>query len=246
MKYKIEIEYDGSNLVGWQKQPDQPGKSVEEILENAIFELTLQRVKLNCAGRTDAGVHALAQVADFSLEKNFDPINIITGVNRFLIGHKIAITNCQIVDESFHSRYDAKSRIYRYNIINRIAKPAIDANRAWHVKAPLDIEAMREACQYLIGLHDFSSFRDSKCQSDTPIRRVNDIKIAKHGQEITIEIEAKSFLHHMVRNIVGTLYLVGKGQIKPQEMQNILGAKDRTKSGRNAPACGLYFLGVRY
>ncbi len=251
MKYKITIEYDGSGLVGWQKQPDQPNKSVEELVENAILAMTLQKVKLNCAGRTDAGVHALGQVADFSLSqpqgKEFSERQIIMGVNRFLSGHRIAIIDCQIVDESFHSRYDALSRTYHYRIVNRTGRLALDTGRAWHIGLPLNVDLMNEAAQHLIGLHDFSSFRDSKCQSNTPIRRVVNLFSNTHGRNtLILEIEAKSFLHHMVRNIVGTLVDVGLGRTSPQEVLDILQAKDRTKSGQNAPACGLYFSEVKY
>lgn len=246
MRYKISIEYDGGKYVGWQKQPDQPNKSVEEILMNAIYELTRQRVKINAAGRTDSGVHAISQSADFAIDKNFDEAVIVSGLNRFLLGHDIAVTSCEIVDDSFHSRYDAKARIYQYRIINRSPKLALEAGRAWHVTAKLDIAAMNEAAQYLIGLHDFSSFRDSSCHSNTAVRRVNKLVVNKFGDLVTIDIEAKSFLHHMVRNIVGTLVLVGSGKIPAGEMANILAVKDRTQSGRNAPAGGLYFVEVIY
>ncbi len=247
IKYKIIIEYDGTNYVGWQKQPDQPDKSIEELIENAIFAMTNERVKLNCAGRTDAGVHALGQVADFTLTKTFTSRRIVMGLNRHLLNHPISILDCEIVDENFHSRFDAKSRTYQYQILNRSAKPTLDLNRAWHAAVPLDVDLMNEAAQHLIGTHDFSSFRDSKCQSNTPIKEVKNLFLSTRGQNTLIfEITAKSFLHHMVRNIVGTLYLVGSKQITPDEFKQILEAKDRTKSGQNAPACGLYFKGVGY
>ena len=246
MRYKILVEYDGSKYVGWQKQPDQPDKSIEEILMNAIRDLTKQEVKINCAGRTDSGVHAIAQCADFAIDKHFDEEVIVRGLNRFLLGYDVAVTNCEIVDESFHSRYDAKARIYEYRIINRSPKLALDQGRAWHVPLKLNVAAMHESGQFLIGLHDFSSFRDSNCQANTALRRVDKIEVVRQGDLVTIKVEAKSYLHHMVRNIAGTLVLVGLGKMAVEEMAQILAAKDRTKSGRNAPACGLYFVEAVY
>ncbi len=247
MRYKITIEYDGSGYVGWQKQPDQPNKSIEELIEKAIFAMSGEVVKLNCAGRTDAGVHALGQVADFNLEKNdYSEHRIIMGLNQHLLNQKIAIINCQIVDDSFHSRFDAVSRTYIYKIINRSAKLTLDQNRAWHVPIPLDIKKMQQAADLLIGEQDFSSFRDSKCQSNTPIKTINVIDISHNDQQIAIKINAKSFLHHMVRNIVGTLYLVGSQQMQLDEFSEVIAAKDRTKSGQNAPAHGLYLYEIEY
>lgn len=246
MKYRINIEYDGCDYVGWQKQPDQPEKSIEELIEKAVFAMSGEGIKLNCAGRTDAGVHAISQVADFSLNKQFSERRIVMGLNNHLLNHKIAIIGCQIVDDSFHSRFDAVSRSYIYKIINRSAKLALECNRAWHVPVPLDIDLMQKAADFLIGEHDFSSFRDSKCQSNTPIKTINRIEIKRNLDEIKIMINARSFLHHMVRNIVGTLCLVGSKQITIDQFCNILSAKDRTKSGQNAPACGLYFYEVEY
>lgn len=246
MKYKIKIEYDGSEYVGWQKQPDQPEKSIEELIEKAVFTMSGEVVKLNCAGRTDAGVHAIAQVADFTLSKQFSERRIVMGLNNHLLTHKIAIVDCQVVDETFHSRFNAVSRSYIYKIINRSAKLTLDQNRAWHVPVPLNVELMQKAADFLIGEHNFSSFRDSKCQSNTPIKTINVIDISQNNQQITIKINAKSFLHHMVRNIVGTLYLVGSNQVTIDQFCKILSAKDRTKSGQNAPAHGLYFYEVGY
>lgn len=246
MRYKITIEYDGTDYCGFQKQPDQPNKSIEEVLENAIFDFSQQRVKIFVSGRTDAGVHALEQVVHFDLDKEFEAFQIVCGVNHFLIGKGIAVLNCKIVDENFHSRFDAKTRSYRYIIINRRAPLTLQKNRAWHVANELDLEAMRLAASFLIGLHDFSSFRDRKCSASSAIRRVNNIEIKKFGEEIHIEISAKSFLHHMVRNIVGTLVWIGIGKVDAKNMKTIIESKSRVKSGPNAPACGLYFLKVDY
>ncbi len=246
MRYKITIEYDGTNYCGYQKQYDQKNRSIEENLENAIFNFSKEEVKIFASGRTDAGVHALRQVAHFDLKKEFDNYRVISAINYYLLKEDIAILDCQKVDENFHSRFSAKMRHYRYIIINRIASLALQKNRAWHLVQSLDIVKIKEASQFLIGKHDFSAFRDSECQSKTPIRSIENISIQKIGDEIIIDVSAKSFLHHMVRNIVGTLVWAGYGKIKPSDVKEILESKDRTKSGPNAPACGLYLLKIDY
>ncbi len=246
MRYKITVEYDGTPYVGWQKQPDQPNKSIEEILENAIYELTFEHVTLVCAGRTDAGVHAIGQVVDFEISKEFDTFRMMMGINRFLQETNIVVVACEIVADNFHSRFDARMRHYRYIIINRKASLALQRDFAWHVPLPLDVVSMQLAASYLIGEHDFSAFRDADCQSNTAVRLVRNISVKQKGEEIIIEISAKSFLHHMVRNIVGTLMWVGSERIPVDEMLVILESRDRKMSGPNAPAGGLYFLGVDY
>jgi tRNA pseudouridine38-40 synthase len=245
-RFKLSIEYDGSPYCGFQKQFDIEQKSVAEILENAVFLLTQEKVKIFPSGRTDAGVHALEQVIHFDLEKTFESKKIISGLNNYLRGEAISVLSCEQVDENFHARFGAKMRHYRYVIVNRPAPLAIKANQAFHVSKKLDILAIKEAAKFLLGTHDFSSFRDSQCQANSAIRTITKIEISQNGEEIFIEISAKSFLHHMVRNIVGTLLWAGKGIITAKEVQNILEARDRTKSGSNAPAYGLYFLKTDY
>lgn len=245
-RYKITFEYDGTNYCGYQKQPDMPNKSVEEILENAVFALSQERVKINASGRTDASVHALGQVAHFNLNKKFTPHRIVMALNNYLRPETVAVLDCEIVDENFHSRFSAKMRHYRYIIFNRRAPLTLQKNQAWHVVRSLDVEAMIAASKFLIGEHDFSSFRDADCQAKSAVKNIKEITIKKNGDEIIIEISAKSFLHHMVRNIVGTLLWVGSKKIEAEEMKVILENKNRAKSGPNAPACGLYFLRVDY
>jgi tRNA pseudouridine38-40 synthase len=245
LRYKLTIEYEGTGLVGWQKQPDLPN-SAQQIIEEAIFKLTLEEVKIHASGRTDAGVHALRQVAHFDLKKEKTTHTIESGLNHFLRRSNCAVTNCEIVNDAFHSRFDAKSRHYQYKIINRRPHLTFNKKLAWQVYETLNVSKMQEAANFLIGTHDFSSFRDSECQAKTPIRTVEKIEIFKEGELIKINFSAKSFLHHQVRNMVGTLVLAGKEKIKPEEMKVILEAKDRTKSGPNAPSCGLYFVGVDY
>lgn len=246
MRYKITVEYDGTNYCGLQKQPDLQNKSVEEIIENAVFSFAQERVKINASGRTDAGVHALAQVAHFDLSKNFATHKIISGLNNYLRQEDIAIIDCQLVDENFHSRFNAKMRHYRYLIVNRRAPLTLQKNRAWHLTQQIDFKAMEQAAQFLVGEHDFSAFRDAECQAKSSVRTITGIILKKNADEIIIEVSAKSFLHHMVRNIVGTLVWVGIDKIKAEELKTILEKKDRTKSGPNAPACGLYFVRVDY
>jgi len=246
MRYKITVEYDGTNYVGWQKQLDQKNKSIVEILEQALFQMTGERAKINGSGRTDAGVHAVAQVADFVISKEIDNFRMMVGLNNHLLASNIAIINCEKVSDEFSSRFDAKMRTYRYIIVNRKAMLALQKNRAWHVPVGLDEESMRQAAKHLIGELDFSAFRDAECQSKTPIKMVQKIDIKRSGEEIAIEISAKSFLHHMVRNIVGTLVMVGSNKISADDVLEILKSRDRRKSGPNAPACGLYFLRVDY
>jgi len=243
-RYKIIIEYDGTNYVGWQGQKNQA--SIQETIETAIYNLSGEKVELFASGRTDTGVHALGQVAHFDLKKTFRPFQIMMGLNDHLMKSAIAILDCEKVDENFHSRFKAKMRHYRYDILNRRARAVLQANRVWQIPYELDVMAMEKAAKYLIGKHDFSSFRDAQCQSSSPIRTIENIIINKENNLISITISAKSFLQHMVRNIVGTLMLIGSGKIPAEKMKKILEAKDRRKSGPNAPSCGLYLLRIDY
>ncbi|MFT6345973.1 MAG: tRNA pseudouridine38-40 synthase [Myxococcota bacterium] len=249
MRYKIIIEYDGTNFIGWQKQPDNPA-SIQETIQKAIFDLTRTNVGLVVSGRTDAGVHALGQVAHFDLPTDVfsgkSALQIMEGINHFLMKKNIAIINCQIVDDDFHSRFAAKMRHYQYQIINRRPHLTLQKNLAWNVKSDLNLDEMIKASSFLIGTHDFSSFRDSSCQAKDAIRSISKIEIFKDGDFIKMNFIGRSFLHHQVRNMVGTLIAVGKGKTKSEDVKGILEAKDRTKSGINAPSCGLYFVGVDY
>ncbi len=245
-RYKVTVEYDGTNYCGWQKQFGLEEKSIEEILEDAVFKLSQQRVKITASGRTDAGVHALGQVVHFDLDKNFTPFTMISGLNNYLREEAVVALDCELVDENFHARFNAKMRHYLYIIINRRAPLTLQKNRAHHTSRKLDIKAMQAAAEFLIGQHDFTSFRDAECQASSPIRTVDKIEITKNFDEIFIKISAKSFLHHMVRNIVGTLIWVGLEKISSQDMKIILEARDRSKSGPNASASGLYFLKTDY
>lgn len=268
MRYKVTLEYDGTNLLGWQRQLDGP--SAQEYLETAIACFTgrdkvsadekgnvhnpflifgkTPETTIQCAGRTDAGVHALGQTAHFDLEKEYDLFRLQEGLNAHLRNNDIAmsILNVEKVSDDFNARFSAIGRGYIYRILNRRAFPALLKNRVWWVPYPLDIEKMRQGAEHLLGNHDFTSFRAAACQAKSPIKTLDRLDIEQDGDEIRFIVEARSFLHHQVRNMVGTLKLVGNGQILPDDVKKILEAKDRTKSGPNAPACGLYLNKVVY
>lgn len=261
MRYKITVEYDGTNYNGWQRQDNK--STIEESIEKAIKLLSNEDVEVFGSGRTDAGVHAIGQVAHFDLKKEIDIDKIISGINFYLKSEylskikssciirsmnmqDISITNCEIVDENFHARFSSKKRYYKYRILNRRQPTALDNTRVWQVYRELNLENMQNCLQYLVGKKDWSSFRDSECQAQSPIKTIDKVNLYKNGEEIIFEIEAKSFLHHMVRNIIGTLVDVGLGKIAVDDFIKIIEAKDRRKAGPTAPACGLYFLKIDY
>ena len=245
-RYKIVIEYDGTDLLGWQKQLDGP--SVQEYLEKAIYGFLQQTTEVYGAGRTDAGVHALAQVAHFDLELPVDEFKIREAMNAHLrtMEAPVSILNVEAVGDDFNARFSAKGRSYIYRITNRRAPLVLDKNRSWWVYVPLDVEKMREGAKFLLANHDFSSFRAAKCQAKSPIKTLDKIDIEQNGENITFYVEARSFLHHQVRNMVGTLKMVGDGHLKPEDIKNILESKDRTKAGPTAPAQGLYLSKIMY
>jgi len=245
-KYAITIEYDGTNYYGFQEQHNPVVPTVESALNIAIKNLHHSNSALVASGRTDAGVHALGQVAHFESAKKFSEHQVVAGLNFYLRKEDIKIISCQLVDDSFHARFSAVKRSYQYLICNRKAPLTLFKNRAWHIAKKLDVDAMKVAANFLVGEHDFSSFRDAECQAKSPVRTIDSIDIANQDEFIKIVIVAKSFLHHMVRNIVGTLTMVGLKKMLASDLPQILLAKNRTKSGPNAPACGLYFLSVKY
>jgi len=243
-RYKLIVEYDGAKFAGWQRQSDVP--SVQQCIEESVQKFTNEDVRLHVAGRTDAGVHAYGQVAHFDMNKEMLASKVMGAINQHIKPNKIAIVDCQKVTDEFHARFNAKKRYYVYRIINRRAPLAIESGRAWFVPIKLDIDKMREAASYLLGKHDFSSFRDSQCQSNSPIKTLDEIRIEQSGELIEIYVSAKSFLHHMVRNITGTLKFVGEGKWSPEKIKDIIEAKDRCAGGPTAPAHGLYFIKVDY
>lgn len=246
MRVKATIEYDGSFYCGFQRQFDIEQKTVEEVLQKALFSFCGVETEIVVCGRTDAGVHALGQVINFDLAKSYTPYQVMMAMNHHLKEEAVKVLKVEKVSADFHARFDTKMRYYQYLIVNRSAPLVIQKNRAWQVAKKLDIAAMQQAANFLLGEHDFSSFRDSQCQASNAIRRISEIIIEAKGEEILVKVAAKSFLHHMVRNIVGTLVYVGLGKFSVDDMPKIIAAKDRTKSGPNAPAHGLYFLGADY
>ena len=243
-KYKITVEYDGTNFVGWQRQEN--GISIQSSIEEAIFKLSNQIVTIFGAGRTDSGVHAKGQVAHFNIDKNISVDNIRDGLNQYLKKSPIAVLKSEIVDESFNSRFSAKLRIYQYKIINRRSPLTLEKNLAWGVFTKLNIYNMKKAAQYFVGKHDFQSFRSASCQSSSSIKTIDDCNIEEENENIFINVVARSFLHSQVRIIVGTLVSVGKGKTKVEEIKNIIESKDRSRAGITAPAQGLYLMKVIY
>ncbi len=246
MRYKITIEYDGTNLVGWQKQ--QEGKSAQEYLETALFNFTHQKSEIYAAGRTDAGVHALAQVAHFDLNTDMELFRIREAFNANLrdMAAPVAVINVEHVPDDFHARFSATGRGYIYRILNRRARTVLLENRVWHVGYPLNVDLMREGAKHLLGHHDFSSFRGAGCQALSPLKTLDKLEIIQNGDEIDFIVEARSFLYHQVRNMVGTLKMVGDKHLTPDDVKNILESKCRAKAGVTAPACGLYLNKVMY
>lgn len=250
-RWKLTIEYDGTDFVGWQVQEN--GISIQGSLEKAFKAFCGETVTLHVAGRTDSGVHATGQVAHVDLERPSTEKEVRDAINAHLRPLPISIVKAEPVSQEFHARFKALHRVYCYKILmNRWAPPALAARHVWHVGWDLDVGAMHKAAQHLIGKHDFSSFRAAACQAESPIRTMKrlDIIETKHnldfGRHIEIWAEAKSFLHHQIRNIAGTLKLVGEGKWTPEDVKTALEAKDRTKGGPMAPSSGLYFVRIDY
>ena len=243
-KYKITIEYDGTNFVGWQRQENGP--SIQSSIEKAIKKITSETVNVFGAGRTDSGVHAKGQVAHFELLKKISLDNIRDGINQHLRPLPISILDAKKVNEDFHARFCAQLRSYEYSIINRRSPLTLYKNQSWGVFKQLNINEMKKAALNFVGKHDFNAFRSIDCQSSTSIKTIQVCNIKKNDECIVLNISAKSFLHSQVRIIVGTLVEVGKGKIKPDAIQRIIESKDRKKAGPTAPAHGLYLAKVEY
>ena len=244
-RYALLLEYDGSDYVGWQRQDNGP--SIQSTLEDAAARLAGGApVACIAAGRTDAGVHAEAQVAALVLPRDLSPAALREALNFHLKPHPIVVLRAAIAPPDWHPRFSAIGRCYRYRILNRRPRPALLAGRVWHVQAPLDAAAMREAARSLLGRHDFSAFRASSCQAKSPVRTLDRLDVTRDGELINIIAEARSFLHHQVRNIAGTLKLVGDGRWDIARVATVLAARDRRAAGPTAPADGLCLTAVRY
>ena len=245
-RYRLTIEYEGTAYFGWQAQAVLP--SVQVAVERAILGLTGQTLRVQCAGRTDAGVHARAQMAHFDLEKVWSTDTIRDGLNAYLRrkDEHVAIISAEIMPETFHARVSAKRRHYLYRIVNRRPPAPLEHARAWHVTRELDAQAMHDAAQSLIGYHDFTTFRDSACQAKSPVKTLEAFSVQRVGEIVELRTCARSFLHHQVRRMVGSLELVGAGKWNAEDLKAALEACDPKRSGMQAPAYGLYFMGVDY
>ena len=240
----ITIEYDGGPFVGWQRQDN--GDSVQAAIEEAAAAFIGTPTAVTGAGRTDSGVHATGQVAHLDVPDKFDANRVMHALNAHLGEVPVTIHHAREVPAALHARFSATGRRYLYRILPQRQKPALDLGRVWHHRHPLDGERMHKAAQYLVGRHDFTSFRASQCQADSALRTLDKLTVEQVGDEIHIRAEARSFLHHQVRNITGTLALVGTGKWDAMDVQHALAACDRAAAGPTAPALGLYLVGVDY
>jgi len=243
-RYRLTIEYDGGPFAGWQRQENGP--SVQGAVEDAVFKLSAEIATVTGAGRTDAGVHAFAQVAHFDLVKDFAPEKVRDALNHFLRPAPVAVIDAQIAAPDFHARFSAIARHYFYRILCRRSPPALERGHVWHVVRALDAEAMQAGARALIGQHDFTTFRSSECQARAPVKTLDRLEVRRAGDEIHIEAQARSFLHNQVRSMVGSLKLVGEGKWRPRDMARALEAKDRSACGPVAPPEGLYLVRVDY
>jgi tRNA pseudouridine38-40 synthase len=243
-RWRLTIEYDGGPFMGWQRQDHGP--SVQQTLEEALHRMTGEPSAFTAAGRTDAGVHALAMSAHVDVFKSLTPHRLREGLNALVRPHPISVLDAEPVADDWHARFSCVGRRYLYRILNRRAPPALDAGRVWHIAVPLDTDAMQEGATHLIGRHDFTTFRSAHCQSDSPVKTLDRLEVARDGDEIRVEAAARSFLHHQVRSMVGCLAMVGRGQWQPDDMRKALEARDRAALGLNAPPHGLYFVEALY
>jgi len=241
-RYKVNLEYDGTNLIGWQENLN--GDSVQSIVMDAIEKFCGERPTVTGAGRTDAGVHAVSMTAHFDLDKEFDAETVKRAMNFYLINEPVSVLSCAKTDDDFNARFSCTARHYKYVVLNRGAKPVLEKDKVWWVPQNLNVDAMRAAAEKLLGNHDFTSFRASECQAKSPIKTLDKINITVDGDHVIFEFSARSFLHHMVRNIVGTLVEIGLG--KPYDIDEILVAKNRSVAGPTAPASGLFFIRADY
>lgn len=249
-RWKLTLEYDGSAYSGWQRQ-ESGVPSVQLAVEDAIESFCQQRLTIHVAGRTDAGVHARGQVAHFDLDYGDRPLEgyalaMALNAQLKLAGHRVAVLWADAVDNDFHARFSATNKLYCYRILNRMAPPVLEGGQVWHIRKNLDVAAMRAGAAYLIGHHDFTTFRDSECQAKSPMKTLDRFDIEVVGDEIRCMVEGRSFLHHQVRNMVGTLERVGTGKWQPEDIKTALEQRDRTKGGQTAPADGLYLMRVDY
>lgn len=243
-RFALTLEYDGGPFMGLQRQAHGP--SVQQAVEEAVFAVTGETVTLHAAGRTDAGVHALAMRVHVDVAKELTPFRLMEALNAKLRPAPVAVIACEAKPDDWHARFSCVGRSYLYRITNRRAPLALERGRAWHVVQPLDADAMHRAAQALVGSHDFTTFRSAHCQARDPVKTLDRLDVRREGETVLIEAEARSFLHHQVRSMVGCLALVGMGRWREQQVAEALAACDRAALGLNAPARGLYFVGAAY
>ncbi len=243
-RYRLTLEYDGGPYNGFQAQAEQP--SVQSSLERAVHAFCGETIRVHAAGRTDSGVHATGQTIHIDLEKAWPAETVRSALNAHLRGEPIVVLDAAVAPADWHARFSATGRRYLYRILNRSAPPGLDHGRVWHVKTPLDADAMHQAAQVLVGLHDFTTFRDVHCQSKSPVKTLDVARVTRVGDEVRLVFEARSFLHRQVRSMTGTLCEVGLGRWTAAEVAAALAARDRTACGPVAPPQGLYLTGVDY
>jgi tRNA pseudouridine38-40 synthase len=243
-RYKLILEYDGGPFCGWQRQAGL--MSVQQALEEAIARFCGEPVTTQAAGRTDAGVHALGQVVHFDLESDRDPFKIREALNYHLKPHPIAVLSAELAASEFEARFSATARHYEYRILNRRARPALEHGRVWHVPVALDATLMHAAAQLILGRHDFTTFRAAECQAKSPVKTLDRLDVSRQLDLVVVRSSARSFLHHQVRSMVGSLKLVGEGRWSPRDFRAALDARDRSRCGMLAPADGLYLTRVDY
>ncbi len=243
-RFRLTLEYDGRPFMGWQRQAHGP--SVQQAVEEAVKVITGESITVHAAGRTDAGVHALAMEAHVDIEKSITPFRLADGLNAKLRPRPVAVLAAREVADDWHARFSCVGRRYLYRIVNRRAPLAIEAGKAWRVPVVLHADAMNDAAQVLVGRHDFTTFRSAHCQSESPVKTLDRLTARRFGEVIEIEAAARSFLHHQVRSMVGCLELVGRGKWTKRDLRDALEATDRAALGFNAPPDGLYFAEARY
>ena len=243
-RWRLTIEYDGGPFMGWQRQDHGP--SVQQTLEEALRRMTGEQSQFMAAGRTDAGVHALAMSAHVDVMKSLTPHRLREGLNALVRPQRISVLEAQQVPDDWHARFSCVGRRYLYRILNRRAPAALDAGRVWHIPLRLDVDAMQRGAAQLVGRHDFTTFRSAQCQSDSPVKTLDSLDVSRVGEEIHVTAAARSFLHHQVRSMVGCLAMVGRGQWEPNNIGKALEARDRSALGFNAPPHGLYFVEAMY
>ena len=243
-RYKIKIEYEGTPFVGWQFQKN--GLSVQEVLQKAIFNFSKEKVVITGAGRTDSGVHALAQVAHFDLKKKINKKSFLPGINQHIGNKPVAVLKINKTNKNFHARFDAKKRTYQYTIVNRQSPLTLQKNKAWHIFKKLDVKVMKKGAKLLLGTHDFSTFRASSCGAKSPIKTMEKISIKKNKDKITLKFTSKSFLQQQVRSMVGCIKYLGEGKWNLDTFKNSLKSKNRATCAPPAPACGLYLAKIKY